>query len=238
MPETIVWKGRLGPFELEASDRTFRPTTISTLLAEAMQVKEGDVVVDIGCGTGVLAIIAARLGAHRVYGTDIAPDVIEIGTANAARLGVADRVQFLHGDLFDGLPADLQADLVIGDVSGIPDDLAAESGWFPSLTGGGRRGSELPIRMLEAARSRIRAGGRLLLPTGSLQDEAAILGAARSIYGRLVQLVERNIPLPGVLAQSSAVRNLVAQGIVKLSERGSRFLWQARVWEVTAEPAG
>ena len=233
MTETVTWKGRMGPFDLVVSEHTFQPTTISTLMAQAMQVKEEDVVVDIGCGTGILAIIAAKLGARRVYGTDIAPDVVEVATANAARLGVGDQVSFVRGDLFEGLPADLQADLVIGDVSGIPDDLAAESGWFPSRVGGGRRGSELPIRMLEAARSRIRAGGRLLLPTGSLQDEAAILTAARSMYGKMVELADRYIPLPSVLAQSEAVRNLANQGVVKLVERGSRLLWQVRVWQMS-----
>ena len=59
--------------------------------------------------------------------------------------------------------------VIIGDVSGIPDALADASGWFPSRRGGGPRGSELPIRMLHAAKERLRAGGRLLLPTGSLQ---------------------------------------------------------------------
>ncbi len=230
--ELIPWKGRLGPFELKVSETTFRPTTITTLLAESLEVGEGDVVIDVGSGSGILAIIAAKLGASRVLATDTAPDVEEVGGQNARDHGVEDRITFLRGDLFGPIPDDVQADVIIGDVSGIPDPLAAESGWFPTKQGGGPRGSELPIRMLEEARRWLRPAGRLLLPTGSLQDEAAVLRAARALYGRLRKLTERMIPLPAKLAESSVVQRLVGDGIVRLTPRGSRFLWEARVWEL------
>ena len=180
MMQTITWKGRLGPMDLTASDTTFLPSTISQLMAAVLDVKPGDIVIDVGCGTGVLGIIAAKLGASKVYGVDASPDVVEVATANARAHGVADRMEFFHGDLFSPLGDDITADVIIGDVSGIPDDLAADSGWFPSKTGGGPRGSELPIRMLQQAKRRLAEGGRLFLPTGTLQDENAILDAARS----------------------------------------------------------
>ncbi len=168
---------------------------------------------------------------------DSAPDVEEVGRQNAGDQGVADKITFLRGDLFEPLPADVAADVIIGDVSGVPDPLAAESGWFPSKTGGGPRGCELPIRMLEEARRWLRPAGRLLLPTGSLQDEAAILRVARSLYDRLRQVTEKMIPLPSKLAESSVVQRLMAEGIVRLIPRGSRFVWEARVWEMEPRPA-
>lgn len=235
--EMFTWKGRLGPFELKVSNATFQPSTITTLLADVLRVGRGDVVIDVGSGSGILAIIAAKLGASRVLAVDSAPDVEEVGRQNACEQGVADRITFLRGDLFDPLPAGVKADVIIGDVSGIPDPLAAESGWFPTKTGGGPRGSELPIRMLQEARRWLRPAGRLLLPTGSLQDEAAILRVARSLYDRLRQLTERMIPLPAKLAENSVVQRLIAEGIVRLTPRGSRFVWEARVWEMEARPA-
>ncbi|MDH3425234.1 MAG: 50S ribosomal protein L11 methyltransferase, partial [Acidimicrobiia bacterium] len=59
--ELIPWKGRLGPFNLNIGTHTFRPSTITTLLAEELQVNEGDVVIDVGSGSGILAILAAKL---------------------------------------------------------------------------------------------------------------------------------------------------------------------------------
>jgi release factor glutamine methyltransferase len=212
---------------------TFAPTTISTLVAEAMDVGEGDVVIDVGTGTGVLAIIAAKLGASRVFAIDNSPGVRDVGRANAEVHGVADKIEFLHGDLFEPIDEHVEADVIIGDVSGVPDSLAEVSGWFPSGIGGGPRGSELPIRMLREAVRRLRPGGRVFLPTGSLQDEHAILETARSIYGKVAKFAERMIPLPSVLAESETLRALISDGIVQLVPKGSRFLWESRVWRLS-----
>ncbi|MBT8206983.1 MAG: methyltransferase domain-containing protein, partial [Acidimicrobiia bacterium] len=199
-----------------------------------LSIEETDVVIDVGCGSGVLSIVAAKLGAEAIYGVDASPDVVEVATGNAEAHGVADRIRFHQGNLFAPLPYDLQADVIIGDVSGIPDTLAAFSGWFPSGTGGGASGSELPVAMLEAARARLEPDGRLYLPTGTLQDEQAILDTARRLFGSVEHLTERVIPLPGQLADSDVVRDLVASGVVTLGRKGSRSTWTARVWLLTS----
>ena len=231
--QTITWKGRLGPMELVVGPETFRPSTVSKLLADALDVREGDVVVDAGCGSGILAIIAAKLGASKVYGVDAARDTVEIASENATRHGVAEKTEFYEGDLFEPLPPDIKADIVIGDVSGIPDEIASASGWFPSGLAGGPSGAELPMRMLSEAKRVLAAGGRMFLPTGSLQDETSILDRARSFYGSMRQLAERNIPLPSELSQDPALLRLLKDKVIDLTERGSRFLWTARVWELT-----
>jgi len=232
--ETITWKGRFGPIDLNVAPDTFRPSTVSRLLADAMEIEPDSVVVDAGCGSGILAIVAAKLGARKVHGVDAAEDTVAVATANAAAQGVADRTVFYQGDLFEPLPTDLEVDVVIGDVSGIPDEIADESGWFPSGLSGGPTGAELPMRMLQEAKRRLKRGGRMLLPTGSLQDESSILETARSVFGSIRQLSEKAIPLPGTLAQQPAVMRMVKEKVVNLTQRGSRFVWTARVWEVTA----
>ncbi len=227
------WKGRLGPLRFRLSDRVFRPSTVTTLIAQVLEVEEGDTVIDMGCGCGILAILAAKMGAGHVHAVDVSPDVVEVGTANAEAHGVADRITFYRGDLFEPIPEGVEADLIIGDVSGIPDELAAESGWFPDGRGGGPTGAELPQRMLQEARRRLKDTGRLLLPTGSLQNEAAILEVARGLYGSVRELISKAIPLPGQLMAGRALPELVRRGVAELSQRGSRHLWQVRVWELS-----
>ena len=56
------------------------------------QVRPGDRVLDYGCGSGILAIAAALLGAGEVDATDIDPQALETTRVNAARNGVAVRV--------------------------------------------------------------------------------------------------------------------------------------------------
>jgi ribosomal protein L11 methyltransferase len=47
----------------------------------------GKTVADVGCGAGILSLVAARQGARKVYALDIDPDCIALTTANAARNG-------------------------------------------------------------------------------------------------------------------------------------------------------
>ena len=219
---------------LMVSNTTFTPSTVSSLLANELNIQKGASVIDVGCGTGILAIIAAKLGAGMITAVDKSPDVVDVGNYNAQLNSVADQITFYNGDLFGPLLDNVRADVIIGDVSGIPDTLASYSGWFPSREGGGARGSELPIRMLQDATSRLTERGRLFLPTGTLQDEAQILDVAHSLYKQVRMLTERRIPLSAKLAESKVLADLVDTGVISITPKGSRFFWEARVWAVSA----
>ncbi len=79
-------------------------------------VRPGDVVVDLGCGPGIFALLACRAGAKRVYAID-GGDVIHLARRLAAANGFTDRIEFLHGDSRQiELPE--RADVVVSDVRG------------------------------------------------------------------------------------------------------------------------
>ncbi len=231
--DPLEWKGRTGPFTIELDPGVFAPTHTSRTIAEALEINPGDTVIDVGCGSGVLSFVAQRLGAGRVIGVDLSDGAIEVAKRNAERLGVADVVEFRVGDLLDPV-RDVQADVIIGDVSGIPDEIAAVSGWFPEGRAGGPTGAELPAAMLESVRVNgcLRPGGRLYLPTGTIQAEGRILEVARRIFGaaNLQSLLEREMPLPEVVARSKAVARMMREGVLDLHARGSRLLWRLQIW--------
>ena len=61
--------------------------------------REERTVMDVGTGTGILAICAAKLGARAVTGIDIDPKAVEIAGKNVAINGVEDRVEILNRDI-------------------------------------------------------------------------------------------------------------------------------------------
>ena len=65
------------------------PTTVLTLRLLRELIWPGATVLDVGCGSGVLSVVAARLGAPYVAAIDISPAAVEATTDNAARNGVA-----------------------------------------------------------------------------------------------------------------------------------------------------
>jgi len=73
-------------------------STRSALVLLDRHLREGNRVLDLGSGSGILAIAAVKLGAMRATGVDIDADVEPIARANASRNGVAARVDFLTGD--------------------------------------------------------------------------------------------------------------------------------------------
>ena len=80
------------------------PTTRGVVRLMQGAIRAGDSVADLGSGSAVLAIAAAKLGAARVYAIEIDPDATGNAEENIARNGVGDRVAALEGDAAVFLP--------------------------------------------------------------------------------------------------------------------------------------
>lgn len=119
------------------------PTTHLCLAWLADHLKPGDAVLDYGCGSGILAIAAKRLGAGRVVGIDIDPLAMEASRYNADN-NAAGSIEFV---LPDATP-EFIADVVVANI----------------LAG--------PLKLLAPAlASHCRSGGRIVL-SGILQEQA------------------------------------------------------------------
>lgn len=95
------------------------PSTVMCLQLLEEYVGGGERVIDVGTGSGILAIAAARLGAAAVIGIDCDPIAVKSARSNVELNGIADRVSLRQGDLLAGgqdtahlIVANLTADLI------------------------------------------------------------------------------------------------------------------------------
>lgn len=108
-------------------------TTALCLEALDGAVRGGERVLDIGTGSGILAIAALKLGAASAEGVDIDPMCVRTAGENAVRNGVQDRFQVLIGDLsdkasgvYDIICANIVANAIKALVPGVPALLKAD----------------------------------------------------------------------------------------------------------------
>ena len=64
---------------------------------------QGGQLLDVGTGSGILALAAARLGAKGVVAVDIDPDAVRVARENVAHNGLEDAIEVRQGDLLQGL---------------------------------------------------------------------------------------------------------------------------------------
>jgi ribosomal protein L11 methyltransferase len=90
------------------------PTTRACLRWLERRIFPGARVLDYGCGSGILAIAAMKLGAADAVGVDVDPDALAVARANAARNRAPARFLDAHA------PLDFSADLVVANILAKP----------------------------------------------------------------------------------------------------------------------
>ncbi len=92
---------------------THETTSMCLALLENV-VRPGDFVMDVGSGSGILAIAAAKLGADGVFAVDLDPVAVRVAKENIERNGLSDRITAQVGDLLKGV--DAKADVVVANI--------------------------------------------------------------------------------------------------------------------------
>lgn len=79
-------------------------------------VKPGDMVLDIGCGTGILSMIAAELGCEKVIGVDLDPVAVKVAQDNIEMNGLSDKIEIREGNLVEVIDAAEKADIIVANI--------------------------------------------------------------------------------------------------------------------------
>jgi ribosomal protein L11 methyltransferase len=113
VPDDGQWPGRIRlviePGRAFGTGGHASTRTCLELLERAVDTRPVQCALDVGTGSGILAIAAARLGVHSVSALDVDPDAVAAAVANAARNAVGERVRVAMGNAEDwsGPPGDL-----------------------------------------------------------------------------------------------------------------------------------
>ena len=215
---------------LELVPGVFTPTPHGLFYANAARIFPGERVIDIGTGSGVLAIAAAKLGA-RVVATDVDTTAITSAQRNAVLNGVSIdcRVGSFFADAsgtFDVVLANLPNEIVA------PAHLAMLTPEAAQSIDGGPSGNAAILALLDTAHPHMHPRSRLYLPVSGMTDYQAVVRAALSRY--LVRLVAV-APL-GVKSFVSTnldfYRPLADRGVIQLF-RDAAGEWQS--WEYAYE---
>jgi release factor glutamine methyltransferase len=148
---------------------------------EWARLRSGDaselVAADIGTGSGAIALSLAQEAFGRVVATDASTAALEVARNNAERLGLAERVEFREGELFDALSGEERFDAVVSNPPYVAESersaLPAEvRDWEPAQAlFAPESGLALLHRLVDGAPARLRPGGVLALEVGSGQAE-------------------------------------------------------------------
>lgn len=103
--------------------------TVPLIKAIQKKVRPGDIVVDVGCGLGILSLAAVKAGAKRVYGIDVDSEALEFAKWQAKKLGMDKKICWLEDHSYN---VDLveKADVLIQETIGA---LAFDENFLPTL---------------------------------------------------------------------------------------------------------
>ena len=143
-------------------------------------VRPGMTVFDVGTGSGVLAIVAAKLGAKRVEAVDFDPVAVRVARENVRQNGAEDVVRTERSDLLKSVAG--KADLIIANII-----------------------ADIIVRLFGEVKGSLAAGGTMLL-SGIIEDRLADVVEAAGRHGFSVEKIEQEKGWAAVIVKGGGAR--------------------------------
>ena len=190
--------------DISFTSEVYNPSDDSFLLLKVMQVAPGQSFLDMGCGTGILGIHAAKLGAE-VVAADVNPHAVECAKRNASANDV--KIRVVESDLFSRVPG--YFDVISFNPPYLPGKETSTS-WIERAWSGGEEGSEVAIRFLDQAWKHLNPGGSIYMILSSIGGIMSVVRAARNHYDSEM-LEEQHMFFESIYAYKLRTRKLMAQ---------------------------
>jgi len=147
----------------------YEPAEDTFLLADNLAVREGDLVLDMGTGCGILAVLAAKK-AKKVVAVDLNPHAARCAKLNAEIHGVTDKVDTRLGDLLKPIKKSEKFDVIVFNAPYLPSAPAERKTWIGRAWAGGPTGRQLIDRFVKEAPHYLKRRGKILLVQSSLAN--------------------------------------------------------------------
>ena len=230
--ETEVRKYSIQGFdiELEINEHIFPPSPHGSFFADNITVNRGEKVIDIGSGSGILSIVATKLGG-KVSATDTDEHAVELTAKNAAKndVGIDVRTgEFFANfeDKFDVVIANLPQEI-------IPDNYRAAIGKSLAATlDGGPEGNQCILEFLDIVKNHIHEESRIYLIVYSATFFKKTLQKIRKNFHSRLVATGKGQTKEFVEDNSELYKNLNQQGLIEIVNEGGKWKAYEYIYEL------
>jgi release factor glutamine methyltransferase len=148
-------------------ENVYEPAEDSFLFAENLDVKEGERLLDMGTGCGILGILAAKK-ARSVVAVDVNPCAVRCAKQNAELNNVRSKMTFMQGDLFTPLSEKAKFDVIFFNAPYLPEGKSKADSWIDRAWTGGATGRKIIDRFIPDAPKHVKSTGQILLMQSTL----------------------------------------------------------------------
>jgi len=156
--------------QIQVTNEIYAPSDDSYLLVEHLNIMPTDVVLEIGTGCGMIALVAAKT-AKKVIATDVSPFAVQCARKNVKINQLESKIEIRQGDLFSPIKTGERFNLILSNPPYLPESEEMhqqDAQWLEKAWNGGRSGRKFIDRFIRNCKLYLEPLGRVQMVQSSL----------------------------------------------------------------------